>query len=94
MVACPTCFRPFVGRIIRNICRECRCAIHIFFVLMKKIFAAIQKIGKTISRTIITIALTIVYVIFFPLYAMFIRFNRKIISGHRTVKREDIEKMF
>ena len=61
---------------------------------MKKIFAAIQKIGKKISRTIITIALTIVYVIFFPLYAMFIRFNRKIISEHRIVKREDIENMF
>lgn len=61
---------------------------------MKKISAAIQKIGKTISRTIIAIALTIVYVLFFPLYAIFIRFNRKIISEHRIVKKEDIEKMF
>ena len=61
---------------------------------MKKIFTAIPKIGKTISRTIIIIALTIVYVIFFPLYAMFIRFNRKIITEHRIIKREDIEKMF
>ena len=61
MVACTNHSVAVDNWAIRNLCRYCNSTIHLHIILMKKIFAHINSVGKIVNKAIVTVLLTLVW---------------------------------
>ena len=63
MVACTNHSVAVDNWAIRNLCRYCNSTIHLHIILMKKIFAHINSVGKIVNKAIVTVLLTLVWLL-------------------------------
>ena len=76
MVACTNHSVAVDNWAIRNLCRYCNSTIHLHIILMKKIFAHINSVGKIVNKAIVTVLLTLVWLFVIMPYHIFMYSNR------------------
>lgn len=76
MVACTNHSVAVDSWAIRNLCGFCNSAIHLHIILMKKIFAHINSVGKIVNKAIVTVLLTLVWLFVIMPYHIFMYSNR------------------
>ena len=91
MVACTNHSVAVDNWAIRNLCRYCNSTIHLHIILMKKIFAHINSVGKIVNKAIVTVLLTLVWLFVIMSYHIFMHSNRggRWIIFNKTYSQDD-----
>ena len=91
MVACTNHSVAVDNWAIRNLCRYCNSTIHLHIILMKKIFAHINSVGKIVNKAIVTVLLTLVWLFVIMPYHIFMHSKRgcRWIIFNKTYSQDD-----